>query len=178
MLGIVFTSLIEMLEEKVSPEFADEIVQEAGLETKGSYTAVGRYPFDDLVKILQVLEEKTGKTFDNLQHDFGFYLFGRLAQSHGQVMAGRESVLDVLEVLDDDIHVQVKALYPDADLPHFRVLSRTEKAMRLRYESSRDLFALAEGLMDGAAAHFGDELTRETIKTATPHTYEFSLSVV
>ena len=177
MLGIVFTSLIEMLEEKVSPEFADEVITEAGLESQGAYTAVGRYPYDELVKILTVLEQKTGKSQEELQHDFGYYLFGRLAQSHGQVMAGRECLLDALEVLDDDIHVQVKKLYPDADLPQFTVLSRTEKAMRLRYFSSRDLYALAEGLMDAAADHFGDALKRETFKTSTPHTYEFSLSV-
>ena len=54
MLGIVFTSLIEMLEEKVSPEFADEVITEAGLESQGAYTAVGRYPYDELVKILTV----------------------------------------------------------------------------------------------------------------------------
>ena len=31
MLGIVFTSLIDMLEDKVSPEFADEVIVEANL---------------------------------------------------------------------------------------------------------------------------------------------------
>ena len=31
MLGIVFTSLIDMLEEKVSPEFADDVIMEAEL---------------------------------------------------------------------------------------------------------------------------------------------------
>ena len=36
-LGIVFTSLIDMLEEKVSPEFADDVM-EAGLENDGAYT--------------------------------------------------------------------------------------------------------------------------------------------
>ena len=40
MLGIVFTSLIDMLEEKVSPEFADDVIMEAGLENDGAYTAV------------------------------------------------------------------------------------------------------------------------------------------
>ena len=59
MLGIVFTSLIDMLEEKVSPEFADDVIMEAGLENDGAYTAVGYYPFEQMQRLLGVLVEKT-----------------------------------------------------------------------------------------------------------------------
>ena len=62
MLGIVFTSLIDMLEEKVSPEFADDVIMEAGLENDGAYTAVGYYPFEQMQRLLGVLVEKTGKS--------------------------------------------------------------------------------------------------------------------
>lgn len=177
MLGIVFTSLVEMLEEKASPEFADEVITAAELENEGGFTAVDYYPFSDMQKLVSVLVEKTGKSADELLHDFGYYLFGRLAQSHGQVLAGKESLLDMLEYLDGDIHVQVRKLYPDADLPRFTVLSRTDKAMRMRYYSERDLYALAEGLLDGAANFYNSNITRETIKGGEPHTYEFSLQV-
>ncbi|GGW78729.1 heme NO-binding domain-containing protein [Alteromonas halophila] len=177
MLGIVFTSLVEMLEEKASPEFADEVINEAQLENDGAFTAVGYYPFSEMKKLLDVLMEKTGKSADELLHEFGVYLFGRLSQSHGQVLAGKESLLDMLQYLDGDIHVQVRKLYPDADLPRFTVKSRTDKAMRMRYYSERDLYALAEGLLDGAAAFYNCNITRETIKTGEPHTYEFSIQV-
>ncbi|WP_137168318.1 heme NO-binding domain-containing protein [Salinimonas lutimaris] len=177
MLGIVFTSLIDMLEEKVSPEFADEVIVAAELQNDGAFTSVGYYPFSEMQKLVGVLVEKTGKPAEELLHDFGYYLFGQLAQAHGQVMAGRKNLLDALEVLDDDIHVQVLKLYPDADLPKFEVLSRTENAMRLRYISKRDLYPLAEGLMDAAADHFGDSLARERFSTGDPHTYEYSLTV-
>lgn len=177
MLGIVFTSLVEMLEENVSPEFADEVLTEANLENDGAFTAVGYYPFYEMEKLLGVLVAKTQQPAEVLLHDFGYFLFGRLAQTHGQMMAGKQGLLDALEILDDDIHVQVRKLYPDADLPIFTVLSRTDDAMLLRYYSTRELYSLAEGLMDGAAAHFGDRLTRKTVKTQVPHTYEFSLKV-
>ena len=45
MLGIVFTSLVDMLEENISPEFADEVLVEANLENDGAFTAVGYYHF-------------------------------------------------------------------------------------------------------------------------------------
>ena len=94
---------------------------------------------------------------------------------HAEVLANADDILDMLAHLDGDIHVQVKKLYPDADLPRFTVLSRTDSTMRLQYYSERELYALAEGLMDAAAAHFGCKLARETRKLDAPHTYEFSI---
>lgn len=61
MLGIVFTSLIDMLEETVSPEFADDVIVEAELANDGAYTAVGYYPFEEMQRMLGVLVKKTGK---------------------------------------------------------------------------------------------------------------------
>ena len=177
MLGIVFTTLIDMLEEKVSPEFADEVITEAELENDGAYTAVGYYPFSELQKLVGVLVVKTGKPVEALLHEFGLYLFARLAKAHGQVMAGRDGILDALAVLDNDIHVQVRKLYPDADLPNFKVIDRTATTMRLQYYSVRELAPLAEGLMDGAAAHFGQRISRTTVKLDQAHTYEFAITV-
>lgn len=177
MLGIVFTTLIDMLEEKVSPDFADEVITAAELENDGAFTAVGNYPFSEMEKLVGVLVEKTGQPVETLLHDFGFYLFGKLAAAHGHVMQGRTDLLGLLERLDDDIHVQVRKLYPDSDLPTFKVMSRTDNAMRLRYHSVRDLFPLAEGLMDAAAESFGNTITREVRKCDEPHTYEFSITV-
>ena len=178
MLGIVFTSLIDMLEEKVSPEFADDVIVKAELENDGAYTAVGYYPFDEMQRLLGVLVEKTGKSANELLYDFGFYLFGKLGAVHGEVLANANSMLDMLEHLDGDIHVQVKKLYPDADLPRFTVLSRTDNTMRLQYYSERELFALAEGLMDAAAQFYGCKIKRETHQLDKPHTYEFGITVV
>jgi hypothetical protein len=178
MLGIVFTSLIDMLEEKISPEFADDVIMEAELENDGAYTAVGYYPFEEMQRLVGVLVERTGKSANELLYDFGFYLFGKLGAVHGDVLANTNSMLDMLEHLDGDIHVQVKKLYPDADLPRFKVLSRTDTSMRLQYYSERELYPLAEGLMDAAAAYYNCKLERETHQLETPHTYEFSISLV
>lgn len=178
MLGIVFTSLIDMLEEKHSPEFADDIIIEAALENDGAYTAVGYYPFTEMQRLLTVLTQKTGKSTNQLLYDFGYYLFGKLTVVHGDVIASTNNILDMLSQLDSDIHVQVKKLYPDADLPRFTVLSRTDNAMRLQYYSERELYALAEGLMDAAASHFDCTLERETHQLDIPHTYIFSIAVV
>lgn len=173
MLGIVFTSLIEMLEEQVSFEFADDVIEAAGLASAGAYTSVGYYPFEEMQRLLSVLMEKTGKTADQLLHSFGVFLFHKLHATHGPVVTSKKDILEMLDSLNDDIHVQVRKLYTDADLPHFEVLSREPTRMRLKYQSRHDLYALAEGLMDGAAEVYGNKIQRQTIKQAEPHTYHF-----
>ena len=176
MLGIVFTSLVEMLEEKISPEFADDVIEEANLETGGVFTAVGYYPFSEMEKLVTVLVDKTGKSANELLYDFGQYLFSRLAEAHGDVIANKGNIFDVLESLDGDIHVQVKKLYSDADLPEFKVLSQNQTSMKIRYISKHELYALAEGLIDATAAHFGTPIKRETLPTNLPHTFDFVIT--
>jgi hypothetical protein len=53
------------------------------------------------------------------------------------------------------IHVEVLKLYPDAELPSFRVEQRGDDTMTLTYRSNRHMSPLAVGLIEGAAAHYG-----------------------
>ncbi|MDY6925703.1 MAG: heme NO-binding domain-containing protein [Pseudomonadota bacterium] len=178
MLGIVFTSLVEMLEENISPEFADEVLVAANLENDGAFTAVGYYPFSELQKIMVVLVNKTGRPLNELLYDYGKYLFTVLSAGHAGMMANRQSVLEVLDCLDDDIHVQVRKLYPDADLPSFKVLERAPDMIKMEYHSMHDLYALAEGLIDGAAAYFSQRVEHQVTPTDVPHTYYIDVTLI
>ncbi|GGF61526.1 heme NO-binding domain-containing protein [Alteromonas lipolytica] len=178
MLGVVFTSLVEMLEEHVSPEFADEVLEEANLENDGAFTAVGYYPFSELEKIMVVLINKTGRSANELLYDYGKYLFSVLSGGHAEMMINRQSVLEILDCLDDDIHVQVRKLYPDADLPSFKVLARTDNSISLEYYSVHDLYALAEGLIDGAAGYFSEQVEHQVTPLSSPHTYKIDVKLI
>lgn len=178
MLGIVFTSLVEMLEDNISPEFADEVLVEANLENDGAFTSVGYYPFSELQKIMVVLVNKTGRPVNDLLYDYGKYLFTVLSAGHAGMMANRHSVLEILDCLDDDIHVQVRKLYPDADLPSFKVLERTPESIKMEYYSMHDLYALAEGLIDGAAAYFAQQVEHQVMPTNVPHTYHIDVKLI
>lgn len=105
MLGIVFTNLVEMVETTFSYELADEILTEADLSTGGAYTSVGLYPFDDIVKIVTALAEKTEIPADTLIYEFGKYLFVKLIEGHQDMMTGKEDLFDILKHLDSNIHV-------------------------------------------------------------------------
>ena len=52
----------------------------------------------------------------------------------------------------------MKKLYPDAELPSFKVLERTDNSLIMVYSSSRGLYALAHGLTDKTFEHFNKKV--------------------
>jgi len=52
------------------------------------------------------------------------------------------------------IHVEVRKLYPDAELPTFTCDTSTPGRLTMLYRSSRPFADLAEGLIAGCIAHF------------------------
>lgn len=157
MLGMIFTEMVEMIEKTFSPEMADEILDEANLEHGGAYTAVGYYPFEEVVTLVTLLSQKTGMPVPALIEAFGSYLFNSFTKSHAQLLVNKHSLFDLLDTLDGDIHKEVYKLYPDAALPKFNVVSKTDLSLEMEYRSERNLQPLALGLMKGAADYFGHQ---------------------
>ena len=77
-----------------------------------------------------------------------------------------KSFLNLSEVLEDVIHVEVRKLYPDAELPRFATEVFTDNQLILVYESSRHFEDLAEGLIHGCIKYFGESISvvREAIQ--------------
>ena len=157
MLGLIFTTLVEMVEEKFSPELADEIITEANLPHGGAYTAVGYYDFEEIVTMVTLLSQKTNTPPEDLIRAFGTYLFEGFTETHAHLLDGKQSLFSVLISLDNDIHQQVLKLYNEASLPSFRVLEHADHSLRLEYTSERHLEPLAVGLIEGAAKFFNHD---------------------
>jgi hypothetical protein len=92
--------------------------------------------------------------------------FGRaavplLAEAHPQFFAPFSSTTPFLLTINDVIHAEVRKLYPDADVPEFEFGTASEGRLALAYQSPRRLCALAEGFIDGAADHFGEQVSIE-----------------
>ena len=158
MLGMVFTELIEMVEDRFSPEVADEMMEAAEALGGGVYTAVGSYPVDQIGAMVGRVSEITKVPVPDLVRAFGHHLLARFAQSHPGHFQRHPDVFDFLAAIDSDIHVEVKKLYTNATLPRFSVLSRDDTTLRLRYTSPRRMEALALGLVEQLGEHAGQPL--------------------
>ena len=157
MKGIVFTEFLEMVEATYGLSTVDTIIQNATLASGGAYTSVGTYDFMEMVSLLGHLSEETGISTSNLLYSFGHYLFNSLVRIHPEVVSAYRNPIGLLSCIEDHIHFHVKKLYPDAELPEFRILSKTDRSMEMVYHSSRGLYPLAHGLIMKTFEHFNKE---------------------
>lgn len=159
MKGMVFTEFLDMVEDRFGLEHADAVIEAGGGDHGGSYTAVGNYDYMEMVRMVVALSERSGVSVEVLLHAFGEHLFGVFQSKYGQFFAGTQSAIDFLASIEDTIHVEVRKLYPDAELPSFSYPERSDTRLVMEYRSSRPLAHFAHGLVDGCIAHFGDPVT-------------------
>lgn len=160
MRGLIFTELFELVEDKFGFEMLDDIIVEANLPNDGAYASTGSYPFSELLSLVIKLHEHTKIPIDTLLEVFGEYLFTKLFEAHPQ-FGGATSIIDFLENVETYIHIEVKKLYPDAELPKFDIVSKDENSFKFYYISSKQLHYLAKGLIVGASNYFKEPVTIE-----------------
>ncbi|MGY5352846.1 heme NO-binding domain-containing protein [Wenyingzhuangia sp. IMCC45533] len=148
MKGIIFTEFLELVEEKFGLVMVDDIIQQSNLESEGAYTAVGTYDFSEMLQLITNLSKKTKLSTDDLLLVFSEHLFKALVKSHPNLVAHYKDPMDLLASIENHIHVEVQKLYPDAQLPKFEMVSKTDHKMVMIYKSDKALYVLGKGLMD------------------------------
>lgn len=163
MKGVVFTEFLEMVEDRFSPDMADQIIEGSDLPSGGVYTAVGTYDHAEMVALVSCLSSETQMPVPDLLKVFGEHLFGRFVAGFPHFFKDATTSFQFLSSVEGYIHVEVRKLYPDAELPTIDCETPQSDLLTLVYRSSRGLADLAEGLIRGCIAHFGESIavTRE-----------------
>jgi hypothetical protein len=176
MKGVVFTEFVEFAEERFGLGVADDMIARCTLSSGGAYTAVGTYDHRELVQMVGQLSALSGKPIAELLRGFGTHLLKRFASSFPGFFA-HASLFDFLHRIDDTIHVEVRKLYPDAELPTFTCEQPEPHRLVMVYQSHRAMADLAEGLIHGAIAHFGERVNvqRDDLTTDAPQRTRFTL---
>lgn len=171
MKGIVFTEFIDLVTHKFGEEVIDRVIVESNLPSGAAYTTVGTYDHAEMMAMLRNLSEAIQVPVPSLLKDFGEHLFNRFAARYPQFYAGINSSFCFLARIEEHIHVEVRKLYPDAELPSILCERPSAREMVLTYRSTRPLAAFAEGLMMGAIKHFGETIEVTKIDSAGDQTY-------
>jgi Haem-NO-binding len=159
MKGMVFTEFLEMVEDKFGYAVVDEIISKSDLKSNGSYTSVGTYSSHEMIQLVNNLQINSGIPLNVLYEVFGEYLFGSLSKAYGQMFEGINNSFDMFMSIDQNIHVQVRKLYPDAELPTFDVSLIDEDNLKMIYYSERKMGDLAVGLIKGCLSHYKEKAT-------------------
>ena len=157
MKGIVFTEFIEMVEQTFGYEMADDLIESNDLPSGGSYTAIGTYDFGEMVALVTTLSQRTNTPVPDLLHAFGKFLFQTFKKGYPAFLEAANSCFDFLESIEKYIHVEVRKLYPDAELPTFETNRLDIKTLEMNYFSERKMGSFAMGLIESNMEYFGEK---------------------
>lgn len=156
MKGVVFTELLEMAETQLSEWVVDEIIESVALENGGAYTRVGNYPCSELIALVEAIGARMNVSPRDLQQSFGHWMFKSFSASNPEFLVNRTNAFEMLEAIENEVHVEVRKLYPDAELPRFETIRPDENSLTMRYMSQRPLKYFCLGLIEGCLAHFNE----------------------
>ncbi|WP_346882643.1 heme NO-binding domain-containing protein [uncultured Algibacter sp.] len=159
MKGIVFTEFLDLVEDKFGLEMVDKIITESQLDSQGIYTSVGTYKFSEMLQLLQHLSANTGITIDDLLLVYAEHFFSVLEDSYPGLLATYKDPIEMLASIENHIHVEVRKIYPDAELPTFIVEEKTKNSLIMIYKSSRAMHHFGLGLMNKTFKHFNSTAT-------------------
>jgi hypothetical protein len=157
--GIIFNLLEQVVVDEHGDDAWDDTLERAGVG--GAYTAVGSYSDAEFLQLLAALPTADDVPSEPQLRWFGAKAFPLLAQRYPAFFVGHDSTVPFLLTLNDIIHPEVRKLYPDADVPVFDFTKEGEHTLVVGYRSARRLCYLAEGFIDGAAAHFHQRVSIE-----------------
>lgn len=153
MKGVIFN----LLEDAVAAHFGasvwDNVLNAAELE--GAYTSLGSYPDSELTALVAAASDNLSLSPPVMLRWFGRNAMPLLAQRYPAFFEP-SNVRNFLLSVNTIIHHEVRKLYTGAGCPHFQFQEPVSGELVIGYSSPRRLCALAEGFIDGAAAHYGE----------------------
>ncbi|KEZ92311.1 heme NO-binding domain-containing protein [Nonlabens ulvanivorans] len=154
MKGIVFTEFLDLVEEKFGLGMVDQIIEQSELPSNGVYTSIGTYSFAEMLQLIQNLSANTGLSIDQLLLAYGEHFFNVIENSYPGLLATYKDPIEMLSSIENHIHIEVRKIYPDAELPTFEVLEKSDQHLVMIYMSSRAMHHFGLGLMNRTFAHF------------------------
>lgn len=159
MKGIVFTEFLQLVEDKFGYETVDKVLLSAQPENGGAYTAVGTYNHQELIQLVVALSQEVKVDVPDLVKAFGGHLFKKFSVAYADKITGLSNSFELLEQVEGYIHVEVRKLYPGAELPTFEYVRPNDSTLEVIYKSSRPFADLCEGLISECVSHFGETIS-------------------
>lgn len=159
MKGVVFNVLEQLVVDQHGEDEWDDLLADAGLT--GAYTSLGNYDHREFEAIVAAAGRRWGERPDDVVRWCGRHAIPIFARRYPQLFAPHSDTRAFALTLNAIIHPEVLKLYPGAAVPVFDFDTSDPDVLELAYASERGLCAFAEGLLEGAAAHYGERASIE-----------------
>lgn len=161
MQGIIFNALEEFVLENAGMETWNKVIENSKVASEGVYTSGVSYDDAEIVSLATALCEQLGVPLEDGLRMFGAFLFGFLLNKGPIELSNYKNAQSLLKDLEEVVHQDVKRIHPDAYTPFFQYFPQSESKGELIYYSKRKLCVVAEGLLQGAAQHYGQTIIIE-----------------
>lgn len=160
MKGIVFREFLDLVEDRFGLEIADRMIAESRIVTNGAYVATGTYDHGEMLSMVASLSHHTKIEAGELVKVYGQHLFAKLmGLAAGLTEVKQQGLYAFLGSIENKIHVDVRKIHPDAELPSFLTSRPNDGVLVLEYRSARPFADLAEGLIRGAIDYFAEPVS-------------------
>jgi hypothetical protein len=143
-----------MAEANFGEDVVDTVLDKADLDNGGAFTTVGNYPCSELVKIVVAFSKYSGVSAQELQKKFGHWIMAHFVETYPHFFKDKHDAFAMLESVETEIHVEVRKLYPEAELPTFSTQRTSPHSLTMTYDSPRPLNAFCEGMIEACLDHF------------------------
>jgi hypothetical protein len=152
--GIVFNLLQEVVSREYGEEVWEDLLDDSG--ASGAYTSVGSYADEEIEGLVSAAAAKLGLPRAAVLRWFGQQAMPLLADHYPDFFTPHASARPFVLGVNTIIHAEVRKLYSGAECPHFQIRETPDGELAMGYRSARRLCALAQGFVEGAAAHYGE----------------------
>ena len=159
MKGIIFNLAEDVVCRDHGEELWDEVLDEAGVS--GSYTSLGSYADREMFAIIAAAAARLDAEPHAVLRHIAEEAMPLLAERYPHFFAPHRDACSFVLTLNDIIHPEVRKLYPGAEVPTFTYERHDSRTLTMSYDSPRRLCVLAEGFVQGAARHYGQQVTVE-----------------
>lgn len=154
MKGVVFNILETLVTREHGEDLWDDLLDDAGVH--GAYTSLGNYGDAELHALVSAAAARWDQEPEEVVRWFGREAIPVFAELYPQLFSPHDSARAFVLTLNAIIHPEVRKLYPGADVPTFDFDTTDPDVLALGYRSARKLCAFGEGLLEGAARHYGE----------------------
>jgi len=175
--------IINILEQFINENYGDETLEEMYDKVElsdGAPPFVGplSYPDEDFLNMVRYVSKKNGMPDSELLHAVGKYALSVLAEKYPPFFENIYSAQDFLFTVNDIHEMEVKKLYDDARPPEIILEHSDAGRALLHYRSSRQLCSLLEGLIDGAAEKYGENIEYKHVRCMKDGAEECTLELI
>jgi len=161
MKGIVFNLLEDVVTREYSADTWDDLLDAASVS--GSYTSLGSYSDEDLLKLVAAASSALQQPPEDVIRWFGRRAVPLLAEKYPGFFKPHNSTRSFILTLNEIIHPEVRKIYPGADVPEFD-FEVMDSALLLGYTSKRRLCSFAQGLIEGTAEHYNEQVAFDHLR--------------